>query len=383
MKYFIIFLIISFCISLIILSKFKYKIKESNRIIKKLKLKNEILNLSFNLNNSFIQDHNDNIYMMILNKAISLIDGCEKGSFLVYDPDSYSFSFSAVKGYNFDTFKNAKIGLDETFIYRNSDNEYNEPVIIKNIHAHNEKYMSNKYKDIIKNSISQDFEETLSIPIKINDSIFGIINLDSKVKFTKNQIENLDLFSKKIAEILHNNELLEKTIYLSKYDKLTNIYNRSYFEEVFRLFSKHSMRYNTSYSFVLIDLNYLKQINDNFGHNIGDKALTYFVNTIKKNIRETDIFARLGGDEFVIILKEADYDIAKNKMDIILNKFLNNKFQITSGNKNKSFNITFSYGIAISPIESMVFDILLRLADKRMYEFKTEFKMNHPNMIPK
>jgi GGDEF domain-containing protein len=174
--------------------------------------------------------------------------------------------------------------------------------------------LSPEIAELIYKNTPDDIKETISLPIKLNDEIYGFLNIDSNNSFTKQEIKTLNYYVKTTVNSIKDNTLIKKTIKLSKYDKLTNIYNRSYFEETFELYSKNSIRYNNKYSFVLIDINYLKAINDNFGHSIGDKALRYFTDTVNVHIRETDLFARLGGDEFVIIFHESDFEESNNKM---------------------------------------------------------------------
>ncbi|MEA1974451.1 MAG: sensor domain-containing diguanylate cyclase [Bacillota bacterium] len=357
-------------------------LKKRESFYDSLRIKNKILNITLKLNNSFIKNEENNIYQVILDNAIDLIDKCNYGSLLIYNPDDYMFSFKAVKGYDFDFYKSVKIHLNESFIYRQSDNEFNSPVIIKNIYEHNKKFLSPEDAKLIYENTPNTIKETISLPIKLNDEIYGFINIDSTSSFTQQEIKILDYYIKTTVNSINDNNLIKKTIRLSKYDKLTNIYTRSYFEETFELYSKNSIRYNTKYSFVLIDINYLKAINDNFGHSIGDKALRYFTDTVKTQIRETDLFARLGGDEFVIVFHESSFQESNNKMKEILNKFLDTEFTFTNENSITSFNISFSYGIAVAPDESMIFDVLLRLADDKMYKFKKNFKKNNPNAIP-
>jgi diguanylate cyclase (GGDEF)-like protein len=345
-------------------------------------LKNKILNITLELNNSFIQNRNEDIYKIILDTAINLIENCNYGSFLVYNPDNYDFEFKAVNGYDLNFYKPIKIHLNESFIYTKSDNEFNDAVIITDIYEHNKKYLSPELAESINKNTPPNIKETISLPIKIDDKLFGFINIDSCSSFSEQNIKILNYYIKTIVSSIQDNDSIKRTIYLSKYDKLTNIYNRSYFEEIFDLYSKKCIRYNYKYSFILIDLNYLKQINDNFGHSIGDTTLRCFTDTVNKYIREADLFARIGGDEFVIVFHESNYEYSSKKMETILNELINNKFTFKNNNLINSFTITFSYGIATAPNESMVFDILLRLADKKMYDFKKNFKLNNPNLKP-
>ncbi|MEG0641952.1 MAG: diguanylate cyclase [Clostridium sp.] len=92
--------------------------------------------------------------------------------------------------------------------------------------------------------------------------------------------------------------------YLSYHDQLTGLYNRHFFqEELIRLDAKQSL----PLSLVMLDVNGLKLTNDAFGHQMGDKLLGIFADTMKKVCREDDIISRIGGDEFVLILPKTSH----------------------------------------------------------------------------
>lgn len=347
-----------------------------------LSLQKQIVDFNFNLNNKFIQESKDiNIFKHILNEIVDILPNGKHGSFLKYNAIDGTFEFFATYGYNLSNLKGLKLKLKENALYRYSENtdEFAHPYILKNIAEKNKEILNPIKRNTLNNELSgKNISETLFIPIKNNDELFGVINVDTDASFNNNAIEIGSYFSKLVSITLKNQKIFRKMKYLSKYDKLTNIYNRSFFEEVFETFSKRSVRYNIPYSFVLIDFNYLKEINDNFGHLAGDMALKKFVNKIKTQIRETDIFARLGGDEFIIIFEQAHKEDAQEKMKEILDYFVNHSFNIN----NHEIYITFSYGVAESPTESMVLDILLKIADTRMYDFKRIFKSKHPDLNP-
>ncbi|MGM0379181.1 MAG: GGDEF domain-containing protein [Bacillota bacterium] len=343
---------------------------------KDLLFKNKILNMHLEINQFLINNKDyKNIYKLILKKSIDIFPNASKGSFLLFDKKSSSFHFQTVVGYDYKKLKDVKLHISETFIYKNSNLNFKEAIKIKP--NYNKEEISKKQM-LLNSVIDKDITEVLSIPISHKDEIYGIINLDSKTKFTEKEIEITDYYINIIKTIIQSKNILKKMIKLSKYDKLTNIYNRSFFSEVFEKYSSYAISHSKSFSFVLIDLNYLKLLNDNFGHTVGDKALIELSNHIKKNISKKDIFARIGGDEFVLILDSTKKNKAKEKMEKILDYFKNNFFSY-DGNK---FYITFSYGISVSPDESMVFDILLKIADKRMYEFKKEFKQKYKKFKP-
>ncbi len=137
-------------------------------------------------------------------------------------------------------------------------------------------------------------------------------------------------------------------------DPLTGAYNRRYLELV-EVSKKDSVAF--------VDLDDLKKVNDEFGHEAGDEILKKFVSCAKNYIRESDELIRFGGDEFIVILKGCDTNNAKR----ILNKIINS-FKNTTG-RSASYGISKGY----PNIEKSI-----KKADAKMYEMKTKKKRNYP-----
>lgn len=357
-------------------------IHKNNSLFNKIQHKNEILKITHEINNAFIENDSFDIYQLILDEAINLLPVCDYGSLLIYNEDHYHFSFKAVNGYEASQFKTLTIDLKQTFIYQNSENGFNDSVIIKDIYDHNKKFMTPEEAKALNTNMTKNIQETLSIPIKVKEKIFGILNIDTENSFSSEDIEILNFYADSIVSNIYNSQLLEKTIYLSRYDKLTNIYNRNFFEEILDDIIEKAILDNYYFAFVLLDMNYLKEINDNYGHKIGDDALIHLTESIRSFLSKEDTFARLGGDEFVIIFDKTASNTAEQKIKHILKYLINHPLIVDNRADIDQLPVTFSYGIATAPSESLVLDILLKLSDHRMYEFKTVFKEKHPELKP-
>jgi len=95
------------------------------------------------------------------------------------------------------------------------------------------------------------------------------------------------------------------------YDSLTNIYNRNRLQELFRLQISKVQEEHTTFSYIMMDIDHFKAVNDKYGHLIGDEVLIKLANLISQNIRDSDIFARWGGEEFVLLLPDVNAKLAE------------------------------------------------------------------------
>lgn len=144
------------------------------------------------------------------------------------------------------------------------------------------------------------------------------------------------------------------------FDVLTNIYNRRFFDEFITKLDREKKDYTLCY----IDLDHLKRVNDNYGHAMGDEYILFFVEMIKREFRNDDIFCRLGGDEFCLILLGCSNKLAEQKLEILRKKFIESEKNIYDG--------SFSYGvISIDGVfNQLTISDVLHAVDEKMYQYK-------------
>jgi diguanylate cyclase (GGDEF)-like protein len=181
---------------------------------------------------------------------------------------------------------------------------------------------------------------------------------DSKYYFKELQEAN--------KRILKSEERLKK---LAFYDPLTGVCNRRLFEEKIIQAIKESKRYNRKIAIFYIDIDDFKEINDCFGHDIGDEILKMYTYRIRKSIRATDILSRIGGDEFTLLLPEIHH---LDNAVLVARKILN-AIQDPYIIENKTINITSSIGISIYE-EGEEIKSLIKRADKALYKAKESGK---------
>ncbi|MCR1899659.1 sensor domain-containing diguanylate cyclase [Irregularibacter muris] len=310
----------------------------------------------------------EDLFDTILKKAVEIIKQAEKGSLIVLNMDN-ELEFKAVVGYDKEKIQNIKLNLEETFAYIKTNGQLTKPCIIRNISAFNEAVLDQSKYKALKSAEGLTVKTTLSCPIVIDGMLYGMINIDSSEinAFNNEDIDTMEFFSNQAGIVIKNHKLIDEVLYLSRHDSLTNVYNRRYFEELYLSFMEKTQESNRSFSLVYFDLDNLKNINDTFGHQAGDKAILSFVNTIKKNIRESDLLARYGGDEFIAIFFNADEESVKHRIHKI-KRLLDTTPVYAHG---KIVKVEFSYGIANYPEDNAELQNLIKKADKRMYEYKT------------
>lgn len=333
----------------------------------------KVSHLFVDLNNS--KDY----YSIILSSAIDVIANASKGSFLLYNSTSERYEFQACVGYDLSELQKVTLSFEETFLYKNAQGDYNEPKLIKNVREFDFELLDIESNQAIEKAGGLIIKEALSSPIIIDNQVIAILNVDSENDdaFDENDKQLIHFFSSQIALALKNKYLVDETVNMSKFDKLTGAFNRNYFEKVFSAHRDYSLENMEAYALVLCDLNYLKIINDTYGHNAGDLILKVFSQSILEHIRDTDVFSRIGGDEFVILLRNISREHAEEKMSRIYQSIEH----LTIEHGGYELPVSFSYGISASPDDSMIYDILIKIADIRMYKFKEKYKQEHPEII--
>lgn len=162
-------------------------------------------------------------------------------------------------------------------------------------------------------------------------------------------------------------------------DALTGLYNRRLFEEYCDKEFNRAKRYGQHLALVLLDMHRLKEVNDRYGHMQGDQVLQLAATILRKNLRASDFAFRIGGDEFALLLPQADPEQAATLCDR-----LRTHFETESASLKLDAAITIDYGIAVHPQDGDTKEVLLRLADERLYQLKNAPRARaHPAERPK
>ncbi|MCL5042179.1 MAG: EAL domain-containing protein [Gammaproteobacteria bacterium] len=152
----------------------------------------------------------------------------------------------------------------------------------------------------------------------------------------------------------------------ARQDPLTGLANRARLEEELDRLLLHSARSHTGFALLYIDLDYFKQINDSFGHGLGDLLLAVIANRLRRTMRQNDLIARVGGDEFVALLSDL-HD--PNDAALIASKIIHTLSEPITLNSHHLL-ISASVGIATHPAHGQTATELLQHADQALYRAK-------------
>lgn len=159
----------------------------------------------------------------------------------------------------------------------------------------------------------------------------------------------------------------EYTYKLATTDGLTGLHNHRYFQERMVNNIERCSRYSTHFSLVLIDIDFFKKFNDNYGHQAGDTVLRQVAQTLKRSVRASDLVARYGGEEMAIVLDNANLEEAVLIANKICNAVAENPFKLSETIEK---HVTITLGVATYPQHGSTPAQLIEFADQGLYRGK-------------
>ena len=313
------------------------------------------------MNNFLLKNNN---YIDIINDFRNLID------FINYNDVLIEKMFQILeKHFNFEV----------TGIFFNSPDIYginilnllikNKNISIKNIEQKFFNQMS-EFKQIIKtksniiqtqinNYNQKNFENELIVPFLFQNKLLGGICIISENEILKTDISTYNFLINELLSIFKLKYLYSEQIFKSSIDGLTELYNRHQFDINLSQEFNRSQRYNTPFTLAMIDIDYFKNINDNYGHQFGDFVLKEISQIIKNSFRKTDIVFRYGGEEITIIMPETTSKNALLPLEKLRDKISKHNFN------NK--NVTVSIGVADFNNDIKTPNEILKKADEMLY----------------
>ncbi|MEH7223711.1 diguanylate cyclase [Bacillus sp. JJ1566] len=174
---------------------------------------------------------------------------------------------------------------------------------------------------------------------------------------------DLEEFTVKVNRHLERKKIFEQYVLI---DELTQVYNRKFLNDSLPRFFQNFKRSKEPFSIGIIDIDHFKNINDTYGHLMGDKVLRDFAQYLKENIRSLDMLYRYGGEEFIIVFPNTTSEDATKRLIQLNNEFSKTVFTY----ENQSFSVTFSAGVFMVTDETLAGKEAIKAADQLLYEAK-------------
>jgi len=204
-----------------------------------------------------------------------------------------------------------------------------------------------------------------AIGCRIGDEDLFIAVSCSEKAFDEELSEMLDILFRHTKEALKRIEyenLLKKKAVI---DPLTQLFNRLYYDQAIKYEVKLAIRYNNDIGFIIIDINNLKKINDEYGHNMGDEAIKFVASLLISEARDSDIIIRFGGDEFLFMLPHTGKEVR------VIEKRLKEAIVVFNQKSELPFPVNFAIGCSFwnTDMKKSVEDVIAE-ADLEMYADK-------------
>ncbi len=215
----------------------------------------------------------------------------------------------------------------------------------------------------------EDLKALLPCPLVYDGRLIGAVIIYDIVagRFTDDHRRVLRRVSEQAAAVIYNSTRFEQTQHESHTDPLTGLPNRRSLDRQFEAGVARAARTGSTISVIVLDLDRLKEINDTYGHDAGDRALRTVGNVLRSTVRQSDLCARFAGDEFIVVLWDCSPEHEKRRVADVQQAIAAAPFEPRPGVR---VALSISAGPARFPNDGETFEELLAAADVRMYEDK-------------
>jgi diguanylate cyclase (GGDEF)-like protein len=273
-------------------------------------------------------------------------------------------SSNSLKGFSAIGFNEKKISEASLFLTLEEEAD-----LLKSNLISSENRGSGQTHDRLVQQLEKDIDSrtVCIIPLEIRDRLIGLLVYEKTPALLHQEI--LIIFSRQAALTIENARLFSKVEEMALRDTLTGLYNRRYFQQILDYELNRAKRYRQPLSLVFIDIDHFKEINDTFGHSMGDQFLKQISQKLLSLFRTTDLVARYAGDEFIAILPATPQDgamiLAKRIQQVL------SKYEIMV--RGRSLQVSVSIGVdTYESAEGVGGMTLIDHADKAMYEAKSQ-----------
>ncbi len=296
----------------------------------------------------------------ILDAAVSAIPSAEKGRLHLVARETGQLQIRAALGYTdarIHTFRSTDLTSNPGQVVQNR-----EPMLINDVHADPNTPFKNDIPEM------RAIESMIIAPLILGDQTLGAISLDaySRYAFSHSDLNLLVSFATTATAAIQNAQLHTEVQKQAITDPLTGLYNRRGFFELGRREVERARRFDRTLTVMIIDIDHLKEINDQHGHQFGDTVISGIASQFLRDLRQIDLIGRYGGDEFVVLLPETDLENAHQVGERLRNNTLGSPY-FKNG---KPIHMTISIGAASRKPEDESLEVIIERADQALYRAK-------------
>jgi diguanylate cyclase (GGDEF)-like protein len=205
------------------------------------------------------------------------------------------------------------------------------------------------------------------MPLKLDSDLAGFLAGGRATPFTLEERDIFQIILLQATAALKNLALFEQMKFQANRDPLTGLYNQRYFWEVLRDEVNRGQRYQIPLSLLFLDLDHFKEVNDTYGHAVGDEVLQAVSRLIETSIRQSDQLFRYGGEEFAIICPQSSQAQAYHLAERLRSRLAEEPLKLSD----RSLPVTMSIGVA-SLMGAMTATEILQRAGAALYRAKQE-----------
>ncbi len=208
----------------------------------------------------------------------------------------------------------------------------------------------------------------LVLPLMVHDRVLGTLVLGSSQArtFTQSVRPALEVLASHMAVSLSNARMVKRLEEQATTDGMTGLLNKRTLVAEAQRRLKVATRFKKSLSVLVADIDHFKQVNDTYGHDIGDVVIKGLGEVLKRIKRDTDLVGRFGGEEFVVVCEQTDEEGARNLAERLRRELENTTFQTELG----PLNVTASVGVARFPTAGQDWEALFKATDEALYVSK-------------
>jgi diguanylate cyclase (GGDEF)-like protein len=227
------------------------------------------------------------------------------------------------------------------------------------------------------------FGWVVAMPLRLGKQFlgeFGVASLSVPIEVSPDKLQLFAVLSSHLALAVDNALKFERATMLASTDPLTGLYNYRQFQSLFREAILRSEKSGAPVSLIYVDLDYFREVNNTYGHQVGDEALKAISKVIRSSCRDRDLVCRPGGDEFTVILPGVGKENARVVAARVKENLVTSCLEVGLSEPLVSV-IGASVGVSTYPEDGLDVDTLVKQADSDMYASKTEGQRGAPMSV--